>query len=85
MENRLIEHYLERGNKKKFTGRYQCFYLLYYEVFESPSVAIAREKEIKGWVRKKKEELINSLNPNWDFLNNEIIAWPPEPGVGKRY
>ena len=81
----MIEHYHERGNKKKFTGRYQCFYLLYYEDYSSPSAAIAREKEIKGWVRRKKEELINSSNPDWDFLNEEITPWPPEPGVGKRY
>lgn len=32
--------------------------------------AIAREKEIKGWRRSKKEALINSINPNWKFLND---------------
>jgi len=31
--------------------------------------AIAREKEIKGWKRNKKEQLITEMNPNWEFLN----------------
>ena len=31
-----------------------------------------REKEIKGWLRKKKENLINTLNPDWEFLNDKI-------------
>ena len=34
--------------------------------------AIKREKEIKGWNRKKKEILINSTNPQWNFLNNDV-------------
>lgn len=59
-------------NKKAFTSKYKCFYLIYYEYFNDIETAIKREKEIKGWLRIKKEALINGFNPDWKFLNNEI-------------
>jgi putative endonuclease len=46
--------------------------LVYFERFKDINQAIKRENEIKGWSRKKKEELIKTTNPNWDFLNNEV-------------
>ena len=55
-----------------FAGRYNSYFLLYYEWFQQVEDAIARETEIKGWRREKKESLINSLNPDWKFLNDEI-------------
>ena len=71
---RLKEH--EENAKpfrhKSFAGHYNANYLLYYERFEQVEFAIAREKEIKGWRREKKEALINTLNPEWKFLNDEI-------------
>ncbi len=85
LSTRVIEHYLERGKSRTFTGRYYCYYLLHYEFHHTPSGAIEREKEIKGWRREKKEALINSKNPNWDFLNSEVTTWPPECGIGKRF
>jgi len=85
LESRLIEHYLERGNRSKFAGRYHCYNLLYYEPHDSPDGAIQREKEIKGWVRRKKIELIKSYNLDMKFLNSEITIWPPEEGMTKRY
>ena len=79
IEQRVTEHYLNRGNAQTFTGKYNAFYLLYYECTQYINNAIAREKEIKGWSRKKKEELINSINPSWEFLNYELLGkWPPE-------
>jgi putative endonuclease len=42
--------------------------LIYYEEFSDPRSAILREKEIKGWIRKKKVDLINSSNPSWEDL-----------------
>ena len=51
-----------------FTSRYNLTQLVYYEQFVYPDVAINREKEIKGWRRSKKIELINSMNPRWDDL-----------------
>jgi putative endonuclease len=59
-------------NRTAFTGRYQAFYLLYYEIFASITTAIKREKEIKGWKRSRKLDLINSTNPDLVFLNDLI-------------
>ena len=85
LEARVIEHYRERGRQKTFAGRYFCYNLIYYERHHTPGSAIDREKEIKDWNRKKKEDLINSFNPEWKFLNEEIMKWPPDKDVGKRY
>ena len=57
-----------------FAGHYNAYYLLYYERFEFVEHAIAREKEIKGWRRSKKEALINIDNPEWRFLNDEVLS-----------
>lgn len=57
---------------RSFAGQYNSYFLLYYERFEQVEYAIMREKEIKGWRREKKEALINTLNPEWRFLNEEI-------------
>ena len=85
LEQRIIEHYLDRGNVKTFTGRYNAFYLLYYECTQYVNNAIAREKEIKGWSRKKKIELINSFNPHWKFLNYELFGeWPSKETAHRR-
>jgi putative endonuclease len=45
----------------------------YYELGDSFEGALAREKQIKGWNRQKKEDLINSINPTWQDLYKEII------------
>ncbi len=58
---------------KSFAGKYNSYYLLYFEHFEWIEQAIAREKELKGWRREKKEALINSVNPEWKFLNNSLV------------
>jgi putative endonuclease len=76
---RVTEHYLMRGNSQTFAGRYNCYWLIYYEQFKYVNDAIAREKEIKKWRREKKVALINSINPEWKFLNNELFdKWPPD-------
>src|SRR5438093_6480605 len=73
MSRRLYQHQEDASeHKKSFTARYDCCYLLYWERFDFIQNAIAREKEIKGWLRKKKEALINEQNPEWRFLNNEV-------------
>ncbi len=66
---RVWEH--RSGNIKGFTHRYKCSQLLYYEVYADINQAIAREKQIKGWKRDKKIELIISLNPMRKDLANE--------------
>ncbi|GAB5522497.1 MAG: GIY-YIG nuclease family protein [Roseivirga sp.] len=77
LPQRIIEHWLERGKPRTFAGRYHCYYLLYFEDTRYVLNAIEREKEIKGWRRSKKEELITEFNPEWKFLNEEIMEWPP--------
>jgi putative endonuclease len=57
---------------KSFAGKYNVYHLIYFERFEWIEHAIAREKELKGWRRSKKEDLINTLNPEWNFLNDTI-------------
>jgi len=54
-----------------FTRKYNITRLIYYECFTDVHAAIAREKEIKGWVRRKKLDLIASVNPQWDDLSAE--------------
>jgi putative endonuclease len=51
-----------------FTSRYNLTRLVYYERFFYPDAAIAREKEIKGWRRSKKIQLIAAMNPRWEDL-----------------
>jgi putative endonuclease len=78
IQRRLLEHYEHRGQGKTFTGRYNVYYLLYYEHHRYVLNAIAREKEIKSWSRQKKMELINTMNPSLAFLNVEVVGqWPP--------
>ncbi len=58
--------------KIHFTFKYNCHKLVYYEGFVSIEEAIAREKQIKNYSRKKKESLINEINPEWKNLYDEI-------------
>lgn len=57
---------------KGFTERYNLVKLVYYEVLDTPQGAIAREKEIKKWSRKKKLLLIKKMNPNLRDLSRDI-------------
>ncbi len=52
-----------------FTSRYNINNLVYYEELADPYTAIAREKQIKGWLRSKKIALIEDENPNWHDLS----------------
>lgn len=47
--------------------------LIYYEVYQYVTEAIAREKQLKRWSRRKKEFLINQKNPNWNSLNSNFL------------
>mgnify|MGYP001801845618 CR=1 FL=1 len=71
---RLIQHYSNRGNSETFAGKYYCYNLIYYEEYSHPSQAILREKEIKKWSRRKKEELIYKSNPEWKVLNQNFLG-----------
>jgi predicted GIY-YIG superfamily endonuclease len=56
-----------------FTNRYNLTRLVYLEEYRDVREAIAREKQLKGWSRKKKEALINRLNPQWRDLYPELL------------
>ncbi|MCR5886539.1 GIY-YIG nuclease family protein [Hymenobacter sp. J193] len=69
LRRRVQEHFENRGKPGTFAGRYFCYNLIYFEPYEHIEGAIAREKEVKGWTRAKKDKLIASSNPQWLTLN----------------
>ena len=73
MTNNLQRRVYQHKNKLNdgFTKKYNVNRLAYYEVFYDVKDAIAREKQIKGWRRSKKLDLIKSLNPTWRDLSEE--------------
>ena len=74
LTNDLVRRVFEHKNhliKKSFTDTYNLEYCIYYEEFTYIESAINREKELKKWSRKKKEDLINKKNPEWKELVNE--------------
>jgi len=68
---RIIEHKYEIGSG--FTKKYKLKYLVYIEEYQYVDQAIAREKELKGWIRKKKIDLIKSVNPEMKDLSEELF------------
>ncbi|KTD31380.1 endonuclease [Legionella moravica] len=73
--NNLIRRIYEHKNKliKGFTQKYNVDRLVYYEIFDTIVLAIEREKQIKGWSRNKKNDLVNSFNSNWNDLYQSIL------------
>ena len=65
--NRMHQH-KTKAEPKSFASQYNCYKLVYFETFSFIEEAIDREKQLKGWTRKKKELLINGMNPNWENL-----------------
>ena len=72
--NDLYRRYMEHKNGivEGFTQKYRCNSLFYYEQFTDVEEAIAREKELKGWSREKKETLIKTINPSFWNLAVEL-------------
>jgi putative endonuclease len=61
-----------------FASRYNLTRLVYFETFVYPDAAIAREKELKGWLRRRKIELIEGVNPHWcDLAEHWYDAYRP--------
>ena len=58
-----------------FTKKYNVTDLVYYEIFDSPLEAIEREKQIKSWSRKRKNQLVEAENSSWKDLYEEIVSW----------
>ena len=55
-----------------FTVRYRVTELVYFEAFGDIRAAIAREKQIKGWLRARKITLIHAFNPRWKDLSADL-------------
>ena len=67
LERRIYEH--KNHLVKGFTNKYKIDKLVYFEETSDINAAISREKQIKGWLRKKKIALIESMNPGWKDLS----------------
>lgn len=70
LKRRMFEH----KNKlvKGFTNKYNLTKLAYFCVFEQINDAILYEKRVKGWLRKRKIDLIESTNPQWNDLSDRL-------------
>ena len=68
---RIIEHRTGKGSR--FAKRYEVCILVYYEPYARIEEAIAREKQVKEWKRAWKLELIESMNPGWRDLYEDVV------------
>jgi len=66
LTKRVAEH--KKHMLGKFTAKYNCEKLVYFEIFHNPNDAIYREKQLKEWNREWKNNLINAQNPDWNDL-----------------
>ena len=78
LERRVYEH--KDKQIEGFSKKYNITRLVYYEVFNDIRDAVAREKQIKGWLRSKKIALIESMNPKWKDLSED---WDESAGAGQ--
>ena len=67
LQNRVYKH--KKGQGSKFTSKYNITKLVYYEVFGDIRYAIEREKQLKGYRRSKKIELIERENSEWNDIS----------------
>ena len=68
---RVVTHKNKTGSM--FVRKYNVTKLVYFEETQNVAAAIAREKQIKGWLRSKKVALIESVNPEWEDLSREFL------------
>jgi len=80
LERRVQEH--RAGLTPGFTKKYKVRRLLYFEQFDKPGEVIAREKQLKGWTRARKLDLIHVMNPAMVDLNARRSARDPSLGSG---
>ena len=71
LPNRILQH-IEKRYQNSFSARYNLNKLIYFEQFQMIGDAIGREKQLKAGNRATKEKLINSINPDWKDLFEEI-------------
>ncbi len=74
---RLSQH--RQGDIPGFSKLYNTNRLVYYEQYNDVRDAIAREKQLKGWSRKKKEALVFSMNPTWTDLAVSVLGQKQVP------
>ncbi len=67
LERRMAEH--KQKHIPGFASRYNLTKLVYYETSSDINAAIAREKQLKGWIRARKNGLIETINPEWKDLS----------------
>ena len=81
--NRLVRRVWQHqsGETEGFTKTYKINWLVYYECFDDPRDAIAREKEIKGWRRDKKNALVEKMNPKWADLSAMLFQHMRGPSL----
>ncbi len=72
LPKRVYEH-KHHLDKSGFTSQYNVEKLVYYECTQDINAAIAREKQLKGWTRSKKNFLVAQLNPEWKDLYTSIL------------
>jgi putative endonuclease len=74
--SKLVTRFLQHKSKETggFTAKYNVNRLVYFEKFEDIRSAIARETQLKGWIRAKKVALIERLNPSWRDLSVDLIG-----------
>jgi putative endonuclease len=70
LQRRLFEH--QRKQVPGFTAKYNVNRLVHYEAFSNVWDALAREKQLKSWSRRRKEQLIESTNPQWEDVS---VQW----------
>ncbi len=72
LKTRLYQHQLDsQTTKLHFASKYNTIYLIYWERFQFIDHAIKREKQLKGWTRIRKDQMIKEFNPELRFLNDE--------------
>jgi len=69
LARRLYQH--RTGTTEGFANKYKLDRLVHVESFDSPTLAIAREKQLKGRTRRRKIALVESGNPKWKDLSLE--------------
>ena len=69
---RVYEH-KHNADTNSFTAKYAVHKLVYFEETSSRYEAISREKQIKSWSRRKKNQLVETMNPKWEELYDQLL------------
>ena len=72
LQSRLWQH--RNPEQRSFTQTYHCVLLVHFETYPNALSAIAREKQLKGWRRARKNALVESVNPLWKDLSPELFG-----------